>query len=592
MKALFRILTLAVLISAAGAVHAQQTPFRLGAKNTDYGKDVCQDGESNFYVTGYFQGTVDFDPGFGKTWRKAAGDSTTEGAVDIFVAKYNPNGILRWVFTISSTAADMPHSIQEHDGYLYLTGYFSGNADFDPGAGTANRNAGIGRDAFIAKYDTNGVYQWAVTFGNPEMLPIDPLSTEEGMDLAVDANGDVFATGVFDGTIDLDPSDGPDANDTIRSKGGRDLYVVKYSSAGVFQFGFGIGGSGQDHGHAIRPLSDGSFALSGFISSTVDMDPGAGVQNLSSAGLFDIFLARYTGKTLTAAIRIGGAAADQVRPGAMEVDDKDNIYIAGDVGGTVDFDPGPSTWGYNSKGQGDIFFAKFSKALAIAFAKAFGSNMNEFAHRIDIDAGESIYIAGAFAGNIDFDPGFSTWTVAPNAGDTVYDAFVAKYAPDGSFRWVSNYGSFSCKPGIGEDNICAGLDVDGDGNHLITGRFHHTADFNPAPPTRNLVSAGDADVFVSKHDPSGSVWIDPAFVGIAQPENPLKLKYNSTLGMVSAEAGQLEILDLNGRLLHRISSASADYVYFNTQLLVPGVYLARAVNAQHQSSTIRFASAR
>jgi len=68
---------------------------------------------------------------------------------DIFFAKYDVNGNYCWAKSIGSfyTSENGCRVTIDGTGKCYITGYFFGTADFDPGAGTANLTS-VGASVF------------------------------------------------------------------------------------------------------------------------------------------------------------------------------------------------------------------------------------------------------------------------------------------------------------------------------------------------------------------------------------------------------------------------------------------------------------
>jgi len=113
----------------------------------DSGNSIAVDGSGNVYITGAFRGAADFDPGAGTA------SLTPVGGVDIFFAKYNASGNYLWAKRIGSTGTDAGYSIAvDGSDNVYITGWFQGTADFDPGAGVANLISAGSYDIFFAKY--------------------------------------------------------------------------------------------------------------------------------------------------------------------------------------------------------------------------------------------------------------------------------------------------------------------------------------------------------------------------------------------------------------------------------------------------------
>ena len=315
--------------------------FALSAGGTveDHGESVATDSAGNAYVTGYFRGTADFDPGPGVSNLTSAGDD------DIFVAKYSSDGALAWAKAMGGTDYDRGAGIAVGlDGSVYTTGYFNGTVDFDPGkrhvqphqcrrfrhfsfpswilqATTSGPRLSVARAMtlppaspwgqtgasappaisrarrtsireparrifplgggtfFVSKLDSSGNYVWAKAMGG--------TGTEYGTSIAVGPDGSVYTTGNFYGTADFDPGTGT-AN--LTSAGQYDIFVSKLDIAGNYVWAKAMGATMDDDGRGIAVGPDGSVCITGDFEGTVDFDPGSGTTNLTSAAFYDIFV--------------------------------------------------------------------------------------------------------------------------------------------------------------------------------------------------------------------------------------------------------------------------------------------------------------
>jgi hypothetical protein len=128
----------------------------IGGIGRDVGFSIDVDVNGSIYITGYFQGVVDFDPDSGIT------NLTANGGIDIFIQKLNKNGKLLWVKQMSGTGIDVGLSINiDLNGNIYSTGYFQSVVDFDPNSGITNLTSNGDNDIFINKLDSNGNLLWA-----------------------------------------------------------------------------------------------------------------------------------------------------------------------------------------------------------------------------------------------------------------------------------------------------------------------------------------------------------------------------------------------------------------------------------------------
>jgi hypothetical protein len=106
---------------------------------------------------------------------------------------------------------------------VFVTGYFNGSADFDPGTSTFTMTSAGLEDIFITKLDNNGDFSWATGFGGT----VDDIGTS----IAVDALQNIYATGHFYGTVDFDPGTG--VSNLYSNSVSADIYVLKLSATVV-----------------------------------------------------------------------------------------------------------------------------------------------------------------------------------------------------------------------------------------------------------------------------------------------------------------------------------------------------------------------
>ncbi|WP_310556178.1 LamG-like jellyroll fold domain-containing protein [Flavobacterium sp.] len=246
----------------------------MGSTGNDIGYDVSADAAGNVHTTGYFNGTVDFDPNIGVS------NLTSSGGQDIFVSKLDASGNLVWAKKMGGGTGDLGLSIiVDNAGNVYTTGYFQGTADFDPNAAVSSLTASGSADIFISKLDTTGNIVWAKAMGG--------TLTDIGYDVDVDATGNVYTTGYFQGTADFNPSAGIT---NLTTAGGQDIFVSKLDVAGNLVWAKAIGGSSNDVGNGIRVDASGNVYTTGYFQGTVDFDPNSGTSNITSVGGQDIFV--------------------------------------------------------------------------------------------------------------------------------------------------------------------------------------------------------------------------------------------------------------------------------------------------------------
>ncbi len=380
--------------------------FSLGSITSDAGTGIATDATGNVYVSGSFSGTVDFDPGPGTTNLTGGGK---------FLCKFDTNGNLISAFALPGTLSfDIPLAVDAADN-LYLAGGFSGTADFDPGIGTFNMTSAGSTDIFILKLSSTGTFIWGRRMGSTLL--------DRATALELDATGNAHLTGSFNGTVDFDPGAGT-AN--LTSAGATDAFIQKLDNAGNYLWARRVGGtSALDTGNGIALDSDDNVLITGRFDGTVDFDPGAAVNNLTSVGGGDAFVLKLTSAGIFDwAKSMGGTFGEEGRD--IVCDAFDNVYTTGDLrSNTADFDPGPGTFNLSRTGSWEVYVSGLDAAgnfmWAIASQGAAGSSV--YQPELSLDAAGNIILIGVIEdAPADLDPGICVTNISTNG----VTAFIAK----------------------------------------------------------------------------------------------------------------------------------------------------------------------
>lgn len=553
MKTKLFILTLWMATCKLSSSQSYQWAFNAGGNiQNDHGQAIAMDGSGNTYVTGYFGGIADFDPGAGTA------NLTPAGSSDIFVAKYNATGAYQWAFRAGSTGADYGYGIAiDGSGNVYITGSFRNIVDFDPGAGTANLSSGGLDDIFVAKYNSAGIYQLAFRVGGTDI--------DRGNGIAVDSSGNVFVTGSFRNTVDFDPGAGAT---NLTSAGVEDIFVTKYNSAGVYQWAFNIGSTNTDRGNGIDVDNSGNVYVTGDFYGTADFDPGAGTANHTAVAWSDVFVAKYNSTGVYQwAINTGGSNADYGY--AIAVDGNSNVHVTGGFIGTSDFDPGVGTANLTATGSWDIYVAKYTSAGAYQWAFKVGGSNNDRGYGIAIDGNGNVYVTGAFevGSNVDFDPGPGV-AILTSLGNL--DIFVAKYTSSGAYQWAFRVGGVS-----GDEGNGIVLSTNGSCIH-VTGYFYDTADLDPGTGTVNLTSKGLDDIFVAKYCQSTVLVESFSFTDYNITTSPNPFTTQATLQTDNRfNNATLMVYNSFGQKVKQIDNLFGQTIIFNRDNLPSGLFFIR-----------------
>jgi len=417
-----------------------------GGPSWDKGYGVATDGNSNVYVTGWFIGTVDFDPG------SAVDEHTANSSYDIFLSKFDSNGEFQWARTLDGAGPEYGCAVAvDGSGNVYVAG----------GAG----------DVFLTKFDSNGEFQWTRTWGGEY--------ADRGFGVAVDGSGNIYVTG-----------------SSVK------IFLRKYNSNGEFQWSRTWGHYSEfikwDNGYGVAVDVSGNVYVTGYFVDTTDFDPGPGVDmhKCNGGGELgdDVFLSKLNSNGEFQWARTWGWH-DIDRGYAVAVDGSGNACVTGCFNGKVDFDPGPGVDEHTANDGAGAFFSKFDSNGEFLWAHTWGGSSGARGHGAATDGYGCAFITGSFSGAVDFDPGPGVdW----HGSNGLSDIFLSKFDFNGEFLWARTWGEISQGDGG------YGVAIDGSGNAYVTGDFLNIVDFDPGPGVDMHTSCGTRDIFLSKFPPDGN----------------------------------------------------------------------------------------
>jgi len=439
----------------------------LGAVGDSKPTGLITDAQNNIYITGIFEGTVDFDPSAGVK------NLTSVGGYDTYVAKYTSAGALIWAISMGGNGLDQVNNMTvDAGGNPTITGQYN-STNFI--AGSVNLLGQGSDDIFIIHMDTNGNILWGKTIGGS--------TTDRGEEVNADNQGNLIETAIFQSTITIGASTFTGAGVVYNG------LVIKYDPSGNLIWAIDLGGSGDTEIYGNASDSNGNIVVSGSYSGSVDFDP-LGIHHTLINGSNTPFLAEYTpaGKLIWVNTLNGSFVGNQ---SVVAIGTNNNIYLSAAFSSLLQFNPSTAL---NALGQ-DTFIAGYSSNGTFQFAKDLGgSGASSFPYQIRSDATNNVYVSGYFSGTIDFNPDPAVTANVTYHGQR--DFFLVKLDQNGLYQWAFGGGSPNCDQTLGVE-----LAVDTNNDVVLGGSFCSTVNFDSSACGLYNLSAqnGISDTFIAKY---------------------------------------------------------------------------------------------
>jgi len=461
-----------------------------GAGATVIANAVATDNAGNAYVTGYFQGTVNFDATHQLT--------SSGGSQNAFVAKYSSSGVLLWADDLGSGSSQtIGQGIAvDGSGNVYTTGYFAGTGSFS-GTGSGDPLTTGDISAYVSKLDASGNYVWADDFGNSN-------NPTEGQAIAVDGSGNVYTTGYFDGTVSFS---GTGSGDTLTSgNGSENAYVSKLNASGNYAWADDLGSGSSAVGQGIAVDGSGNVYTTGNFQGIGSFSGTGSGDTLSSLDNQNAYISKLNSSgNYVWADDLGNGSSRTIGQG-IAVDGSGNVFTTGTFQGTGSFSgTGSGDTLTSGNGNENAYVSKLDASGTFVWADDLGSGSNyTYGQGIAVDGSGNVYTTGYFGFNA---TGSFSGT---GSGDTIYGSgnttYVSKLNAAGSFVWADGLG--------GGYTFGQAIAVDGSGNVYTTGGFESSGDFSGNQVgSHQLSPVGSEDGYLSR-------LIQPTFVTTLADTSP------------------------------------------------------------------------
>ncbi len=393
-----------------------------------------------------------------------------------------------WFTSYGDNATDMARNLAvDKAGNTYIIGYITKNTgDFN--------NPKIQTQTFLLKYDCKGILKWKKEIGGD--------NSNEGKAVAVDDEGNVYISGVFVSTINLDKinliKDSEDAN----------TYIAKYDSNGVYLWHkilrphqedaeedhhHGNGHGGHKHFHPIvNQITDmkidrnNAIYLTGYFSEGMDFDPSENEEILTAEGNMNAYIVKLDNEGQYVWAKVI-SSKDVSKSNALAFDSQDNVYLTGSFTKTATL----GKLSLEADGGTALFIAKLNQDGKEQWMKKITNTKNNSGNYIYIDSNDCVYITGYISSRTEFDEIETVLEVYENANNL----FIAKLKTDGAYEWVK---AVKGKPYAAGECIA----TDSYGNIYVSGYFNGTIE---GGEEQTVYASGKEDGFLMMLDKEGNI---------------------------------------------------------------------------------------
>lgn len=367
-------------------------------------------------------------------------------------------------------------------GNVYLAGVTGSTVGIASGGYQNTPGGGVLSDAFLVKFNSSGVRQWATYYGG--------TGVDYGYACATDSQGNVYLAGTTTSSTGIAFGGHQNIFGNPTQLGAGDAFLVKFDGGGIRQWATYYGGNSGENTFSCATDPSGNVYLAGTTGSSVGIASG-GYQNSWTEDA-DHFLVKFDNSGLRLWATYYGGAGGEFISGVCATDSWGNVYLAG----TTTFSTGIASGGYqNTIGSlyyKDAFLVKFNSNGARQWATYYGGPGDDAGFSCATDAAGNVFLTGT----TESASGIASGGHQNTFGGGSSDAFLAKFNNNGVRQWATYYGG-----AVREDGMTCATNASGD--IYLVGETASLTDI-ASGGIQNSYGSGVADAFLVKFSSNGS----------------------------------------------------------------------------------------
>ncbi|MXO05113.1 T9SS type B sorting domain-containing protein [Flavobacterium sp. HBTb2-11-1] len=394
-----------------------------------YPSDLTTDSLGNAYVSGT---TTSQSPSYATSGAHQTStnhpyvNSITNG----ILFKFDKNGNRLWGTYYAGTQYVYIYGVKtDSQNNVLITGYTGSETNIST-VGSFQPNLNGSSDAFLVKFNSNGVRQWGTYFGGEDY--------DYANKLDIDINDNVYIVGTTSSKTNiainskfqtkLSYSASPYGINT-------DAFITKFNKNGNLIWSTYVGGDGNDNLNAIT-IKDSYLVAGGSTKSTNNMaTTGVFQEEPNSNFLGDGYVCKFSlnGERIWGSYYGGSSPMENIE--SVEIDNEENIYI----GGYTYSSDNITTSGTFEDSNANLYKGLLAK-LNVQGQRIWGTYVGDINISSIVFQNNSLYIGG---GNMDFKTDYKLTTPCSYKPDRIrtHYGYTGKFSKEGLFIWGTYIGN-------------------------------------------------------------------------------------------------------------------------------------------------------